>query len=376
MKFADIPGNESVKLRLIQAADAGKVAHAQLFAASEGGFGLMLALAFAQYLNCENPIQGDSCGTCVSCIKSSRFIHPDFHYLFPFAKTKKADAEDLHAHLPSFRSFLSSQPWGGLEEWSEFSGFENKTPIINIKAVRESIQGLQLKAFEARYKIQIIWLPETMRNEGSNALLKMLEEPPPFTVFLMVSHQADAILATLLSRMQRTSFLPPDANQISQFLESRFQDSEGQLEMAASLSDGSIPLAIRLLEEKPDDYHQWFMSWQRTCYKKDFSSLMKQAEGFHEMGKELQKSLLQYSMEKTRKAMLCGGGLPEMLNLRQEEMTDLPNLGKIIHPLMAEKILQELNKAWYHIDRNASGKMVFFDTSMAISDAYRLKQSV
>lgn len=374
MKFADIPGNESVKLRLTQAADAGKVAHAQLFAASEGGFGLMLALAFAQYLNCENPIQGDSCGTCVSCIKSSRFIHPDFHYLFPLAKTKKLEADEPAAHLPAFRSFMSEEPWGGLHEWAELAGFENRSPIINIKAVRACIQGLQLKAFEAKYKIQIVWLPETLRHEGANSLLKILEEPPPFTVFLVVSHQPDALLPTLLSRMQRISMMPPQENEMVDFLQNRFDSDEPQLRMAASLAEGSIPAAIRLLQEKPDDYHSWYMNWQRACFKKDISTLLGLAEGFHELGKEMQKNLLQYSMEKTRKALLVQRGAAEILHLQEAESRELPNLGKILHPNMVEKMLNELDQAWHHIDRNASARMVFFDLSVALGEAYRLKE--
>lgn len=373
MKFAGIPAYQTIKDRLCQAADSGHVAHAQLFAASEGGFGIMMALAYAQYLNCEQPAGGDSCGSCVSCIKSSRFVHPDFHYLFPLAKSKKVDSDELNAHMPAFRNYLSEEPWGGLHEWAGSAGFENRTPLINIKAVRETIQGLQLKAFEAKYKIQIVWLPETLRSEGANALLKILEEPPPLTVFLVVSHQADALLPTLLSRMQRISLPAPSEVELSRFLQSRFPEEDAsRLKMAASLAEGSIPLALRLLEEKPDDYHNWYMNWQRACFKKDHSALLALAEGFQEMGKELQKSVLQYSIEKTRKALLLAGGAGEILQLQETESRELPNLGKILHPHMVEKMLLELDKAWYHIDRNAAARMVFFDASMAISEAYRI----
>lgn len=373
MKFADIPAYPSIKSRLTQAADVGHVAHAQLFAATEGGFGLMMALAYAQYLNCEQRTEGDSCGSCVSCIKSSRFIHPDFHYLFPLAKSKKTDSDELNAHMPDFRNFMSSEAWGGLHEWADHAGFESRTPIINIKAVRECIQGLQLKAFEAKYKIQIVWLPETLRNEGANALLKILEEPPPFTVFLVVSHQPDALLPTLLSRMQHILLQAPSESELINFLQNRFQEEDQlRLQMAASLSEGSIPLAIRLLDEKPDDYHSWYMNWQRACFKKDHGTLLTLSEGFQEMGKELQKSVLQYSMEKTRKALLLAGGAAGILHLQEAELKELPNLGKILHPRMVDKMLEVLNQAWYHIDRNAAARMVFFDASMAISDAYRI----
>ncbi len=371
MKFSDIPGYTNLKEKLVQAADAGQVAHAQLFAAAEGSFGLMLALAYAQYLNCENPSQGDSCGTCFSCIKSSRFVHPDYHYLFPLAKSKKLDSDELNTLVPAFRTFLTEQPFGTGSDWAESAGFENRTPIINIRAVRESIQGLQLKAYEAKYKIQIIWQPETLRNEGANALLKILEEPPAFTVFLVVSHQPDLLLPTLISRMQRLTIPAATDEQLMQFLGGKFPAEESRLPAAIALAQGSIPLAIGLLEEKEDDYHRWYMDWQRACFRQDSAQILQLSESFQEMGKELQKSFLKYSMEKTRKAFVLWGGAGDILHLQESEKNDLQNLSRILNEKMVEKILEELNKAWYHIDRNASARMVFFDSSMALSNAYK-----
>jgi len=373
MKFADVPGYEGIKSSLVQAATSGRVAHAQLFAAGDGGFGMMMALAWAQFLNCENPQENDSCGTCFSCVKSSRFIHPDYHYLFPIAKSKKLDSDELLPHLPGFRSFLSEQAWGGLHEWSAFSGFENKTPLINVGAVRSSMQQLYFKAFEARYKIQFIWLPECMNIASSNALLKILEEPPPFTVFLVVSHQPDNLLATLLSRMQRVNIPAPSPDEMIAFLQKRFPEDAADLAKAVSLADGSISRALFLQEEKPDDYHSWYMDWQRACYRKDHGQLMKLSESFHEMGKELQKSVLQYSINKTRNALMLGNGIEEILYLQEEDKRELPNLGKILHAGMVQQMLEHIDRAWYHIDRNASGRMVFFDLSMALADAYRIK---
>ena len=372
MKFSAIPGYKALKERLAQAADAGHVAHAQLFASTEGGFGLMLALAYAQYLNCENPSAGDSCGQCLSCVKSARFIHPDFHYLFPLAKSKKADSDELAVLTPLFRSFLGSQPFGTAGDWAEHAGFENRSPLMNIRAVRETMQGLQLKAYEAKYKIQLVWLPETLRSEGANALLKILEEPPEFTVFLMVSQQPDQLLPTLISRMQRISIPAPDENQLQEFLAGKFpEEDQKKLQSAVTLAEGSAPLAIALLEEKEDDYHRWYMDWQRACFRADSSSLLQLADAFQEMGKELQKSFLKYSMEKTRKALVLWGGGAEILHLQEAEKNDLQNLSRILNAPMVEKILKELNQAWFHIDRNASARMVFFDSSMAISAAYK-----
>jgi DNA polymerase-3 subunit delta' len=347
-----------------------------LFACSEGGFGLMMALAFAQYLNCENPENSDSCGSCFSCIKSSRFIHPDFHYLFPLAKSKKIDSDELSALTPSFRNFMGESPFGTPNDWAEAAVFENRSPLINIRAVRETIQGLQLKAFEARYKIQIIWQPETMRSEGANALLKILEEPPSGTIFLLVSHQADLLLPTLISRMQRVVIPIPSDQQLQVFLSHRFPNDAQRLETAISLSEGSVSAAIKLLDEKENDYHRWFMDWQRACFRLDTSRLLELADDFQEMGKELQKTFLNHCMEKMRKAFVFSAQASEILHVRDSEKKDLENLGKILHENATENMLQELDKAWYQIDRNASSRMVFFDCSMAISAAYKLPNPV
>ena len=255
MKFADIPGVSELKLKLAQSADTSHVAHAQLFAGYEGGVGLMLALAYAQYINCEQPAGGDSCGVCFSCIKIDKAIHPDLHFCFPYAKTKRVEVKDeeLNAHLPLFRQFLKDSPFGTLSDWAALCEFESRTPIINIKAVRETMQGLHLKAYEAKFKVQIIWLPETMRTEGSNSFLKILEEPPPYTVFLLVSDSPEQLLPTIISRTQRINIPRLPDEDIENYLMGKFEVPASRAKMVAVLSEGSIPLALHLLNEKEDD---------------------------------------------------------------------------------------------------------------------------
>ena len=375
MKFSAIPGYEALKGRLIQAANAGQVAHAQLFAGSEGGFGLMLALAYAQYLNCENRSESDSCGSCISCSKSQKFIHPDFHYLFPLAKSKKIDSDELNASIPMFREFLGETPFGTLNDWAELANYENRAPLINIRAVRETMQGLQLKAFEAKYKIQIIWLPETMRSEGANSFLKLLEEPPEFTIFLLVSDQPERLLPTIISRVQRITVPVPSEAQMVQFLSEKTEESENRLQMAASLAEGSLQLAFSLLNEKEDDYHKFYMDWQRACYKEDSAGMIVLSEHFHELGRELQKTFLKYSLEKTRKAFVLSGMGGEILNIQDQEKIDLGNLGRILNQDIVATMMEEMNKAWVHIDRNSAAKMVFFDTSMAIAGGFKKQKT-
>jgi len=371
MKFADIPGNTALKQNLVLSVDSGHVAHAQLFAGSEGGVGLMLALAYAQYVNCENPANGDSCGNCFACIKTSKFIHPDLHFCFPYAKSKRVEDDELNAFLPLFRQFMAETPFGTPGDWAQLAEFESRTPIINIKAVRETMQGLQLKAYEAKFKVQIIWLPETMRTEGSNSFLKLLEEPPPFTLFILVSDQPEQLLPTIISRTQRVTIPLLDDQTLADYLVNHFGSENERALAIASLSEGSIPVAIDLLNEEVDDYHAIFMDWQRACFKNDLDKIMKQTETFQAMGKEMQKTFLKYCLDKIRKAMVISSGGGEAVRIQEIEKSDLGNLGKIFSLPLISHLLEQLETAFYHIDRNASARMVFFDTSMSIATGYR-----
>lgn len=371
MKFADIPGFEALKKSLVNAVDTGHVAHAQLFAGSEGGVSLMLAIAFGQYLNCENPTAGDSCGRCPSCIKTQKFIHPDFHLCFPFANSKLVgEAEELNAYLPLFRSFLLDTPFGTLSDWAAKAEFENRTPIINIKAVRDTMQGLQLKAYEAKYKIQLIWLPETMRSEGSNSFLKLLEEPPPFTVFLLVSTAPEMLLPTVISRTQRISVPRLNGFELAAFLEDKFQIEPNKAMAISGLAEGSIPDALALFNEKEDDYHHLFMDWQRSCYRNSIDKLVTHMESFGALGKELQKSFLKYSLNKIRNSMALNSGARETVHLQEAELNDLFNLGKVFSLPLIQLLIEEIETAHYHIDRNASAKMVFMDISLKMANGY------
>lgn len=375
MKFSEVPGLSDLKKQLSLAVDQGHVAHAQLFAGQEGGVGLMLALAYAQYLNCESPVEGDSCGTCFSCVKISRFVHPDLHFCMPTAKSKltekASEKEELLPFLPLFRQFLTDMPFGRLSDWAAMAEFENRTPITNIKAVRETMQGLQLKAYEAKFKVQIIWLPETMRTEGSNAFLKLLEEPPPYTVFLLVSDQPEQLLPTVISRTQRVQIPALDDETLAAYLHSRFRIDPDKALQIASLSGGSIPVALALSEEKTDDYHAMFMEWQRACFKNDLDKLIRQTEFFQSLGKEMQKSYLRYCLDKIRKALVLNVAQAPSSRVLQTEKADLQNLGRTFSLPLVEHILRQLETAYYHINQNASARMVFFDTSLAISTGYR-----
>jgi DNA polymerase-3 subunit delta' len=372
MKFAEIPGEKALIASLIQAARSGQVAHAQLFAGPEGGVALMIALAFAQYLNCESPTETDSCGVCQSCSMTSKFIHPDLHFCFPWAKSKALGekADDIKAFLPLFRNFISDRPYGTIADWAESAEFENRTPIINIKTVRDMMMDLQLKAYLGKYKIQIIWLPETMRTEGSNAFLKILEEPPPYTLFFLVSQDTELLLPTLISRTQRVTVPNLDDSDLAAYLNEKFEVEETKAHAIAALSEGNLAEARSFLDQKENDYHKLFLEWQRACYGYDFLKILAHTDEFVELGKELQKGFLRFSLGRIRHALALANGAEVSVHLPESERTDLQKLGKILPLSLVETELAEMEKAFFHIDRNASGRMVFLDLSLILASGF------
>lgn len=372
MKFADIPGDKHLFETLIQAGRSNQVAHALLFAGSDGGVALMLALAYAQFLNCENPTDSDSCGVCQSCSMTTKFIHPDLHFCFPWAKSKALGekGDDLKSLLPLFRNFIQEMPYGRLAEWAAMAEFENRTPFINIKTVREMMVGLQLKAFLGKYKIQIIWLPETMRTEGANSFLKILEEPPPFTLFFLVCQDTELLLPTLISRTQKIFVPSLSLDKLSEFLIKEFEVDERKARAVATLADGNLAEARLLLDEKDNDYHKLFLEWQRACYGYDLLKLIALTDAFVELGKELQKGFLKFSLGRIRQALALAYGADESVHIPDNEQIDLLKLGKTLTLPMFELELEEIEKAFFHVDRNAAGRMVFLDLSLTLASGF------
>ena len=227
------------------------VAHALLFDGPEGGGGLALALAFATYVNCENRGEEDSCGVCASCAKMNKLVHPDLHSIFPLPRSPK-DSEDLLGELtPSWREFLGESPFRTLPEWLAFiKATNNQQGIIPIKEARAIIGKLSLKSFEAEYKIMILWQPELLNLQAANALLKILEEPPAKTIFLLVTEQSDRLITTIISRTQRLAVPAFRDEDVVEYLQKHHNTNETRAKRIAYLCDGDLPKARQLLLEK------------------------------------------------------------------------------------------------------------------------------
>ncbi len=373
MLFGSIPGLNQVKQPLIRAVERSHVAHTLLFEGKAGGGALAMALAFATYVHCENRGKDDACGTCASCAKMQKLAHPDLHLIFPVV-SGNARETGSEALMPQWREFIRVSPYQTLPEWLEYIGGDSKQGNIPVKESRNILQKLTLKAFESAYKILVIWKAELMNTESANALLKILEEPAPKTLFLLVTDQADKLLTTILSRAQRVHVPVFSDTEVAEYLQKELKiEDEHRIRQIAYLSDGNLAVARRLTQTGTVDRSGWFAEWMRHCYKHSYSELLKMADAFDAMPIEKEKMLLEYSLGMFRDISLLLNDGEELLRVTDEERTFVTNFSKVINPWKLEGMVIEITKAGYHIERNVRAKMVFLDLSLTLAGYFRSK---
>lgn len=374
--FNEIIGQEETKQMLLRSVQTNHLAHALLFDGPAGSANLTLALALAQYVNCEDRQQfgtltSDACGRCASCIKIQKLVHPDLHLVFPVANLAKGKTSE--AYLTDYRKFLLDSPYRTLPDWLETMGAENKQGNISAEEARNILQKLSLKAYEGAYKIMLIWLPELMNVASANALLKVLEEPPAQTLFLLVTNQPDKLLITILSRTQRVAVRAFTDEEVATYLRQHQNLDETTARRLAYLADGNLAEALQLSQQDTAsaDQHAWFADWMRTCYRQDLIALVKQADQFDGFSKEKQKGLLDYSLRMYRDLFLWQQGASELLRLPDDELAFVKNFVRILSVQHIEQIVADLNEALYHLERNARAKMIMLDMSLTFSRLIR-----
>lgn len=371
MKFADIPGLHKTKDLLKQSVRSGHIAHAQLFAGAPGCAALPMALAWITYLHCQQRGE-DACGTCAACTKSLKHIHPDTHFTFPAPSPKAGEEEKTRTeNLKTWRGFLLDHPFGMPEDWISYLNSEDKQLSISREDGRQIIQSLTLKPFESKYKVVLIWCPERLHPSAANALLKILEEPSPQTLFVLVSYAAGSLLPTILSRMQHLHIPLLSDDELSQYLRSIHPKSN--LEEIVRLADGNINLALRLLEEEENTHFTTLTNWLRACYKRDYAQLTSMAETFHELERMNQHQFLRYGLSIMRESVIALAGSESLHRVRGEELEFVRNFSGVLSIPVIEKIVHLLNRADYHIERNGSAKMIFLDLSIALGELLKIK---
>ncbi|GAB3582713.1 DNA polymerase III subunit [Hymenobacter daeguensis] len=378
MTFADIPNQAAVKALLRQSVQRQHVAHAQLFRGQEGGAALALALAYAQFLNCEDraPDAQDSCGHCPACTKIAKLAHPDLNFIVPVTTTKTVAKDAVSSKfMAEWRAFILDNPYQGLNDWMQHIGAENKQGNISKDEAVQMLKLVSLKAFEARFKIVLLWLPELMHPAAANAVLKLLEEPPPATIFLLVSHAPEQLLPTIISRVQPVVVRPFSEDDITDYLRDIYHVPEAKARQVAQLAEGSLGAAIASRDANADhDYFEFFRDWMRLCfsYGSKAADILKKSEEFQKLGRENQKELLSYSLGLVRKVLLFGIDPKFVPHLANGEQQFVTGFAKFVTPRNADLLTKELTDAHYHIERNANAKMVFVDSSLRLGGFLRV----
>ena len=365
MFFKDVIGQEEAKQRLIREAKEGKIAHARLFCGPEGIGKLPLAIAFARYLSCNNPGEKDACGVCPNCIKFNKLAHPDLHFVFPVIKKKAKDtvSDDF---ITEWRELLNNTLYFNLNIWLEEMGAENQQAQIYVKESDEIIRKLSLKSSQGGYKIMIIWLPEKMNVECSNKLLKLLEEPPSQTIFLLVSEEPDMLLTTIQSRTQRFTLYGIEEKYITERLQNQYGLQERDAISIAHQSEGNFLKALESihLSEENKLFFDLFVNLMRLSYQRKIREMKQWSETIAAMGREKQKHFLSYCQRLVRENFIFNFKDPSLIFMNEEEQ----NFSKRFAPYINEKnvmgIMDELSEAQYHIEQNVNARMVFFDFSL------------
>lgn len=369
MRFRDIIGQQKTKQRLIQSVRDNRIAHAQLFLGPEGCGSLPMAIAYAQYINCPLSTEEDSCGICPSCNKFEKLIHPDLHFVFPVATTKSITKEPVSDDfIKQWRTLLLDFPYFNLLQWYETIEVENKQGSISKNESQEIIRKLSMKTFEAEYKVMIIWMPERMNIIAANKLLKMIEEPPDKTLFLLVSENTGLMLQTILSRTQLIKMSKIDPDDLKMYLESLEKFSAPQIKDAIRLADGNVVRALRVLDSDDENTFNLdrFKTLMRMCYTKDVPGLLQWTESLNGTGRERQKNFLGYALRMIRENFILNCNVNPLALLTEKEQEFSSKFFPFINSENVYQIVDELNKAQYHIESNGSDKIIFLDISLKL----------
>lgn len=366
MFFKDIIGQEQVKERLRLELHEGRVPHAQLFAGPEGSGALPLAIAYARFLLCTHRGETDACGTCPSCVKLNKLAHPDLHFVFPVVKRKGGGDTVSDDYIREWRELAISTPYFGLNHWLDAMGAENQQAQIFVKESDELTRKLSLKSSEGGYKVVVLWLPEKMKVECANKLLKLLEEPPALTVFLLVSEEPDRILPTILSRTQRVNVPRLGDNEISTALSRQFGLQPSDAAETARLANGSYLQALEIIHRGDDNllFFELFVSLMRLAYQRKVKDMKDWSETVATMGRERQKNFLAYCQRMVRENFISNFHRRKLNYMNRDEANFAVRFAPFINERNVIGIADELSEAQAHIEQNVNPRMVFFDFAL------------
>ncbi|MEO8112547.1 MAG: hypothetical protein ABI594_21035 [Ginsengibacter sp.] len=402
MQFQNVIGQEETKKHLVDLVLNNRLSHALLFLGKEGSGALSLALAFAQYIVCnsakneqpaevatldmfaapaeKDPVENiekdipafDSCGICPACIKAEKYTHPDIHFSFPVIPKKTGTPPISDDYMSEWREFISSSPYDNVYDWLQFLGAENKQGNITARECNEINHKLSLKAFESKYKILIMWMPELLGKEG-NKLLKLIEEPPPDTLFIFVAEDENAILQTILSRTQLIKIPLLSNAEIETTLISTSKATPEIAAQIAAVCEGNYREAIQLLQHTEEDWQGLTRDWLNAILKGGPAVQVKWIDVVSKLGREKQKQFLRYFIHLLEQAIRLRFIVdnPAHQHIADNEKDFANRLNKMCTPEAQEAIINELDKATFYIERNAHAKMLFHALSIRLYHIFK-----
>ena len=384
MLFKDILGQDHIKNYLITTANAGRIPHAQLFIGPEGSGTLPMAMAYAQYILCNNSNGENTTGNSACNLKFEHISHPDMHFVYPITSTDEVKGDSVVStnFLDQWRSFVKENPYGSLFDWYKKLEIPKKQGIISVKESAAINKNLSLKAYEGGYKVMIIWMADKMRTDAANKLLKLLEEPPEKTVFILISESIDDLLQTIISRCQVVDFLALPEQIITEKLISSHQVDANLARKIAHQCEGNYNKALHLLRQDGEDtvFEEWFINWVRVAFKAKgnasvIADLISWSSTISKEGRETQKNFLQFCILFFRQALLLNYQATDLVYLEPNfENFKLEKFAPFIHGNNIADIFKELEDAIYHIERNGNSSIILTDLSIKLTRLLHKKE--
>lgn len=375
MRFADIIGNKEAAEALRSMVDSDRIPHALLISGPSGIGKMQMARAFISYINCENPRNGDSCGVCPSCRRIDAGNNPDVHYIYPIYKTSSPKRTVSTDYIEQWKTMLKESPYMDPTHWLSLLDAGNSQPAIYVDEADAIAAKAAVSSYSDHYKIFLIWLPERMRVEAANKLLKILEEPYEDTLFICVSNEPSLVLPTVYSRLRRIEMRRP-SNEVIQNALLKLGVSQSTATTASLLSEGSLRRAFEILASggEQEEFSSIFMVAMRNAFARRISDLKGMSDQLAGMGREKSLRLLDYFARMTRENFIANLCIPPLNVMTTEEETFSSNFAPYIHIGNVERIQKEIDSAKLDISRNANSKLVWFDFLLQLMLLLRIKK--
>jgi DNA polymerase III subunit delta' len=366
MFFKEVIGQERIKQRLIHSVKEQRISHAQMFTGPEGTGKLALAIAFAQYISCRNRGENDSCGECPSCRKYLKLAHPDLHFVFPIFTSKEFKKPVSDDFLPKWREMVMNSPYFTLSQWLGFADNENAQGLIYEKESDSIIRKLSFKSFESEYKVMIIWLAEKMHPACSNKLLKLIEEPPDKTLFLLITEDEEAVISTIRSRTQLIKVPLIDNESMHKALKEKGEIPDQDIADIIRLANGNY---IRVQEHlNPDEGTSYFLNkfreMMRFAYTRQVFELTQWAEEMASLGRDRQKAFFGFALRMIREYFIMNFRHPRLNYMNEEEKEWGLKFAPFINERNIIPFAKEFELGIKHISMNGNPKIVFLDTAL------------